>query len=326
MQNYSSENILKSGKNTIIAEAKAISELINYLDDNFVKVVEKIYDSKGRVIITGIGKSAIIGTKIVASLNSTGTPAIFMHAADAIHGDLGIVQPDDIVICISKSGNTPEIKVLIPLIKRNKNILVAIVSDIESFLAKSADYVLRATVSTEACPNNLAPTSSTTAQLVIGDALTTALIEKRGFTAADFAKFHPGGSLGKKLYLTVDDVYKLNESPKVLENDNIYKVISVITASRLGATVVVNQKDEILGIITDGDIRRMLENFGNNFNGNIIAKDIMSVNPKTIGKSELAINALKIITQNNITQIIVVDNKKYLGIVHLHDLMREGIV
>jgi arabinose-5-phosphate isomerase len=326
MQNINTEKIIEVGKNTIKAEADAILKLVDYIDGNFASVVERISKSKGRVVITGIGKSAIIGMKIVASLNSTGTPAIFMHAADAIHGDLGIVQPDDIVICISKSGNTPEIKVLIPLIKNNKNLLVAIVSDMESFLAKSADYVLKATVSTEACPNNLAPTSSTTAQLVIGDALMIALLETKGFSSKDFAKYHPGGSLGKKLYLRVEDIYKLNELPKVLLNDNVYKVIAEITSKRLGATAVVDDKQNLLGIITDGDLRRMLESFGKNFNGEITAGEIMTKNPKTIQAEELAVNALKVIKENNITQIIVTENSKYLGIVHLHDLMREGIV
>ncbi|MDR2010976.1 MAG: KpsF/GutQ family sugar-phosphate isomerase [Bacteroidales bacterium] len=327
MQNINSKKILEVAKNTIKSEAEAIIKLVDYIDDDFITVVDKIKNSKGRVVITGIGKSAIIGNKIVASLNSTGTPAIFMHAADAIHGDLGIVQPDDIVICLSKSGNTPEIKILIPLIKRTNNILVAIVSDTESFLAKSADYVLKATVTSEACPNNLAPTSSTTAQLVMGDALTIALIESKGFTSSDFAKFHPGGSLGKKLYLKVNDIYKLNESPKVLADDNVYKIIQEITGKRLGATAVVDNQDNLIGIITDGDLRRMLESFGKNFNGDIKAAEIMSKNPKVIYSGELAINALQIITKNNITQIAVTDeNNKYLGIVHLHDLMREGIV
>lgn len=326
MQNINSEKIIEAGKKTIQAEADAIFKLVEYIDDNFAAVVQKITESKGRVIITGIGKSANIGMKIVASFNSTGTPAIFMHAADAIHGDLGIVQPDDIVICISKSGNTPEIKVLIPLIKGNNNLLVAIVSDTDSFLAKSADYVLRATVSSEACPNNLAPTSSTTAQLVIGDALTVALLENKGFSSNDFAKYHPGGSLGKKLYMRVNDIYKLNESPKVLPNDNVYKVISEITSKRLGATAVVDEDSNLVGIITDGDLRRMLESFGKNFNGEILAEKIMSKKPKTVQAEELAINALKIIKENNITQVIVTNGTKYLGFVHLHDLMKEGIV
>lgn len=325
MQSFSKEKIIESGKKTVKAEAEAVLGLVDCIDESFAEVVQNITASKGRVIVTGIGKSANIGMKIVASLNSTGTPAVFMHAADAIHGDLGIVQPDDVVICISKSGNTPEIKVLIPLIKNNKNLLVAIVSETDSFLGKSADYVLHAKVTNEACPNNLAPTSSTTAQLVIGDALMVALLESRGFTPEDFARFHPGGSLGKKLYLRVDDIYKINESPKVYPDDDIKTVISEITGKRLGATAVVDNDGVLIGIITDGDLRRMLESFSMKLN-EITAKDIMSLNPKTIDKNELAVNALSIIRKNNITQLIVSNKGKYLGIIHLHDLMREGIV
>ncbi|MDD3741920.1 MAG: KpsF/GutQ family sugar-phosphate isomerase, partial [Bacteroidales bacterium] len=325
MQVFNKENIIKSGKATVKAESDAISKLIDYIDDSFALVVQKISESKGRVILTGIGKSANIGMKIVASLNSTGTPAIFMHAADAIHGDLGIVQKDDIVICISKSGNTPEIKVLIPLIKNNGNLLVAIVSDMESFLAKSADLVLRATITSEACSNNLVPTSSTTAQLVIGDAIMVALLEAKGFTKEDFAKFHPGGSIGKKLYLKVEDIYILNESPAVHPDADIKKIISEITSKRLGATAVVDKDGNLLGIITDGDLRRMLENFSSEFFG-VTAKEIMNISPKTVQKDELAVNALSLIRKNNITQVVVTENRKYLGIVHLHDLMREGIV
>ncbi|MBN2777988.1 MAG: KpsF/GutQ family sugar-phosphate isomerase [Bacteroidales bacterium] len=325
MSGLNTKKIIETGKKTIEAEAKAVHNLINYIDDDFAKVIEKVINSKGRLIVTGIGKSANIAMKIVASLNSTGTPSIFMHAADAIHGDLGIVQSDDIVMCLSKSGNTPEIKVLIPLIKSNGNIVIALVSDIDSFLAKSADYVLRATVNEEACPYNLAPTSSTTAQLVIGDALTVALLEERGFTSDDFAKFHPGGSLGKRLYLKVDDLIKLNETPKVQENDNLTTIISEITSKRLGATAVVDNNNSVIGIITDGDLRRMLVKFGNDIT-NLDAGKIMSKNPKTIETGELAVNALRIIRQNNITQVIVINNNEYAGIVHLHDLMREGIV
>lgn len=325
MQVFNKEKILETGKKTIIAEAEAIKGLVNCLDQNFIDVVCQIAASKGRVIVTGIGKSANICSKIVASFNSTGTPAIFMHAADAIHGDLGIVQKDDIVICISKSGNTPEIKVLIPLIKHSGNLLVAIVSDKESFLAKSADYVLHTKIENEACPNNLAPTSSTTAQLVMGDALMVALLEVRGFSSEDFARFHPGGSLGKKLYLRVDDVYIQNESPAVNPDDDIKKVISEITGKMLGSTAVVDSNKNLLGIITDGDLRRMLENQTDNL-GLLKARDIMSPNPKTIEKGDLAVNALTLIRDNNITQVIVASKGKYLGIIHLHDLMREGIV
>ncbi|MDD2634221.1 MAG: KpsF/GutQ family sugar-phosphate isomerase [Bacteroidales bacterium] len=325
MLNTNTQKIIDIGKKTIAAEAKAVSKLVDYIDESFVNIVKAISKSKGRLIVTGIGKSANIAIKIVASLNSTGTPSVFMHAADAIHGDLGIIQTDDIVMCISKSGNTPEIKVLIPLIKNNGNIVIALVSEIDSFLAKSADYILRASVDAEACPNNLAPTSSTTAQLVIGDALTIALLENRGFTSSDFARFHPGGSLGKKLYLKVDDIIKLNETPKVYENDNLTNIITEITSKRLGATAVVNSYDQVIGIITDGDLRRMLVKFGNDIT-NLTASKIMSANPKTIPTGELAVNALRIIRQNNITQVIVTKNNKYLGMVHLHDLMREGIV
>ena len=325
MQKNNIEKIIEIAKKTIVLEAESISNLVNYIDKSFAEVVNKIFESTGRVIITGIGKSAIIGNKIVASLNSTGTPAIFMHAADAIHGDLGIVQKDDVVICLSKSGNTPEIKVLIPLIKNNGNLLVAIVGDENSFLAKSADYVLLTTVDSEACPNNLAPTSSTTAQLVMGDALMLALLQMRGFTAKDFARFHPGGSLGKKLYLRVDDIYIQNAKPKVKPNDNITKVISEITGKRLGATAVVDENDMMLGIITDGDLRRMLEKYPSEFI-NLKAKDIMSDKPKMVEKDCLAINALSVIKANNISQVVVVEDNKYLGIVHMNDLMREGIV
>lgn len=319
--------IINIAKKTIKKEADSLMKIIDFIDDDFASIVEKIQKSTGRIIITGIGKSAIIGQKIVASLNSTGTPAIFMHAADAIHGDLGIIQSDDIVICISKSGNTPEIKVLIPLIKHRKNTLIAIVSDQNSFLAKSADYILKATVDSEACPYNLAPTASTTAQLAIGDALTIALLEANGFTSEDFAKYHPGGSLGKRLYLSVDDIYVQNETPRVSPKDTIITIIQEISSKRLGTTAVTDSDNNLLGIITDGDIRRMLQKFENNFHNNITANDIMSKNPKSILKGELAVNALKIITTNNITQVVVVDkNNKYLGFVHLHDLMREGIV
>ena len=325
MEKEYSNKIIEAGKNTIQAEADAIFGLIDYINEDFAKLVHEIAKSKGRIVITGIGKSANIANKIVASLNSTGSPAIFMHAADAIHGDLGIVQKDDIVICISKSGNTPEIKVLIPLIKSKGNLLVAMVSDIDSFLAKSADLILQATVSSEACPNNLAPTSSTTAQLVIGDALMVALLEYKGFSSEDFAKFHPGGSLGKKLYLKVDDIIKLNEAPKVSLHQNLTDVIAEITGKRLGATAVVDDNNAVIGVITDGDLRRMLESFNNDFT-KITAKDIMSKDPKLIQIGELAVNALSVIKQNNISQVIIADGDIYIGMVHIHDLMREGIV
>ena len=310
--------------NTILQEAESIKKLAGYIDNDFEKIIQLIYNSKGRVVITGIGKSANIANKIVASLNSTGTPSIFMHAADAIHGDLGMIQKDDVIICISKSGNTPEIKVLVPIIKSRGNILIGMVSSTDSFLAKQADYVLKSTVDKEACPNNLAPTSSTTAQLVIGDALAVCLLEYRGFSSEDFAKVHPGGALGKKLYMRVSDLYKNNESPKVFVNEDVKNVIVEISSKRLGATAVLDENNQLKGIITDGDIRRMLQKF-NTFE-KLTAKDIMSPNPKTISKDELAINAFNLMDSNSITQLIVVQKEKYLGMVHLHDILKEGIV
>lgn len=318
------EHITSVAKKTFELEAEAIKNLSNFLTEDFAKAVQLIFSGKGRVIVTGIGKSANIATKIVATFNSTGTPSIFMHAADAIHGDLGIIQQDDVVICISKSGNTPEIKVLVPLIKRNKNQLIAIVSNADSFLAKQADFVLHATVEEEACPNNLAPTSSTTAQLVIGDALAICLLDLRGFTSQDFAKFHPGGALGKKLYMTVGDVFIQNEVPKVSENDSVNQTILEISSKCLGATAVLNQQKELIGIVTDGDLRRMLQK---NLNINTLkAKDIMTKNPKTIEADELAINAFNIMEQYNITQLVVTSMGKYSGMVHLHDILKEGII
>src|SRR6056297_3282694 len=301
-------DIKKTAVETIKTEAAAIANLADYINKDFEKTVECIYEGKGRVVVTGIGKSALIAQKIVATLNSTGTPSIFMHAADAIHGDLGIIQDEDIIICLSKSGNTPEIKVLVPLLKNMGNTLIAVVSNTNSFLAKQADFVLRASVSKEACPNNLAPTSSTTAQLVIGDALAVCLLEKKGFSEEDFAKVHPGGSLGKKLYMRVSDLYKTNEAPSVYENDNIKDVILEITGKRLGATAVIDKNNKIKGIITDGDIRRMLQNHKDI--ENLEAKDIMSVTPKLISEKELAINAFNLMEENNITQLIVVKDEK----------------
>lgn len=309
---------------TIKAEALAIEKLADYIDVDFEKCVSLLFNAKGRVIVTGIGKSAIIAEKIVATLNSTGTPAVFMHAADAIHGDLGIIQPDDVIICLSKSGSTPEIKVLIPLIRNLGNKIIAIVSNTDSYLAQKADLVLKATVDNEACPNNLAPTSSTTAQLVIGDALAVCLLKLRGFTPADFAKFHPGGSLGKKLYMTVEDVFNTNNPPVVSLNDKVRDVIVEISSKRLGATAVLGADGNLMGIITDGDLRRMLQR--NESVENLKASDIMSVNPKHIEKHELAINAFNLMEANKITQLIVVDSGKYVGMVHIHDILREGIV
>ncbi|MEA1874122.1 MAG: KpsF/GutQ family sugar-phosphate isomerase [Bacteroidota bacterium] len=317
--------IIEIAKKTLTLEAEAVSQLITYLDDDFIKTVEAIYECKGRVIVTGIGKSANIANKMVATFNSTGTPSIFMHAADAIHGDLGIIQKEDVVICLSKSGNTSEIKVLVPLIKRFDNQLIALVSNLDSFLAKQSDFVLKACVSEEACPNNLAPTSSTTAQLALGDALAMCLLDMRGFSSDDFAKVHPGGSLGKKLYLRVSDIYPLNEQPSVNIKDSVANIISEISSKRLGATAVLDDNKHLVGMITDGDIRRMLER---NLSavGEIVAEDIMSKTPKIVSPDELAVNVFNMMKSNNITQVIVIKKRKYMGMVHLHDLIREGIV
>ncbi len=309
---------------TIAEEEKTIGQLKKYIDGDFVNTVELILKSKGRVVITGIGKSANIANKIVATLNSTGTPALFMHAADAIHGDLGMIGQNDIIICISKSGSTPEIKVLVPLIKNMGNKLIGMVSGLDSFLAKESDYVLKAVVEKEADPNNLAPTNSTTAQLVLGDALAVSLLECRQFTSQDFAKYHPGGALGKKLYLRVNDLYGKELPPKVSEEESIRPIILEISSKRMGATAVVNKADELIGIITDGDLRRMLEQ--NEDVSKLIARDIMSSKPKTIDPDSLAINAFQLMEDNNITQLAVVQDKKYVGMIHLHDILKEGIV
>lgn len=304
-------------------ESHAISNLSSLLDENFADAVELIYNSKGRVIITGIGKSAIIANKIVATLNSTGTPSVFMHAADAIHGDLGLILEDDTVICISKSGNTPEIKVLVPLIKSAKNKMIAITGNIDSYLGVQSDYVLNAFVEKEACPNNLAPTTSTTAQLVIGDALAVCLLELRGFSKKDFAKYHPGGALGKRLYLRVNDLSSVNQKPKVTLNTNVKQVIIEITEKMLGVTAVVDN-DEIVGIITDGDLRRMLSKV-DDFTS-LTAQDIMSINPKHIDADAMAVDAMDMMETNGISQLLVQENGKYAGVVHLHDLIKEGII
>lgn len=317
------EEIIATGINTIEQEYKEIFKLKGRINDSFAGAVQLIYNSVGRVVITGIGKSANIGTKIVATLNSTGTPAIFMHAADAIHGDLGIIQDEDIVIIISKSGNTPEIKILVPLVKTLGNKIIAIVGNLNSFLAKQADYNLDTTVDMEACPNNLAPTSSTTSQLVMGDALAVSLLKNRNFSKEDFAKNHPGGILGKTLYLRVEDLSINNEKPVVDINDHIRKIILEISSKRLGATAVV-ENDKLVGAITDGDLRRMMEKYKDV--DPLIARDIMSINPKTIERDQLAITAFKTMKDNNITQLFVVDGDSYFGVVHLHDILREGIL
>lgn len=317
------DNIIKTAKETILLQSESIANLVDLVDISFEKAVETILISKGRVIVTGIGKSANIANKIVATMNSTGTPAVFMHAADAIHGDLGNVQQNDVVICISKSGNTPEIKVLVPLIKSSNNKIIAITGNKDSFLGKNADFILNSFVEKEACPNNLAPTTSTTAQLVIGDALAVCLLKQKGFTDKDFAKYHPGGALGKRLYLRVADLVKNNEQPMVTEKDKVTKVIVEISEKRLGATAVTDN-NKIIGIITDGDIRRMLSKT-NKIEG-LTASDIMTKNPKTINVDAMAVDALETMENNSITQILVVDNaKNYLGVVHLHDLIKEGI-
>ncbi|SMO48032.1 KpsF/GutQ family sugar-phosphate isomerase [Solitalea koreensis] len=314
---------IESAKRTLQIEAESLLKLQNYINNDFEASVSTILSSKGRVIITGIGKSAIIAQKIVATLNSTGTPSIFMHAADAIHGDLGMIQSNDVIICISKSGNTPEIKVLLPLLKQTNNILIGIVGDMKSYLATHSDYVLNTTVDVEACPNNLAPTSSTTAQLAMGDALAVCLLEQRNFTSEDFAKYHPGGALGKKLYLKVSDLAKNNEKPQVLLTDSIQKVILEISSKRLGTSAVI-ENGKLVGIITDGDLRRMMEK-NENFS-TLQAKDIMNATPKTIEAGEMAVNALAMLKEHNITQLIVTHKDTYFGVIHLHDLIKEGII
>lgn len=316
--------IKKAAIRTIEMEAEAVSSLVSQLDDGFDQTVEAIASCRGRIVVSGIGKSAIIAQKIVATLNSTGSPSIFLHAADAIHGDLGIIQQNDVVIIISKSGESPEIKVLVPLIKNFGNTLVGMVGNMSSFLAQKADYVLNTTVKQEACPNNLAPTTSTTAQLAMGDAIAVCLMEKRGFQISDFAKLHPGGALGKKLYLRVSDLCSENEKPVVHADQSVREVIMEITRNRLGVTAVVNAAGQLIGVVTDGDIRRMLEKTDDI--KKIEAKDIMTQNPKIIGSTEMAVNALDIMRQNSITQLMVVDDDKYVGVVHLHDLVKEGLI
>jgi len=317
------QSILKTAKTTIKLESKAIDNLSDLLTEDFADAVELIYQSKGRVIITGIGKSAIIANKIVATLNSTGTPAVFMHAADAIHGDLGLILEDDVVICISKSGNTPEIKVLVPLIKNANNKMIAITGNKDSFLGQQADYILNAYVAQEACPNNLAPTTSTTAQLVMGDALAVCLLELRGFSSKDFAKYHPGGALGKRLYLRVNDLSSQNQKPQVNLEASLKTVIVEITEKMLGVTAVV-EEDKIVGIITDGDLRRMLSK-SDDLTG-LKAKDIMSNNPRRISEDAMAVDAKEVMEEFGISQLLVEHDGKYSGVVHLHDLIKEGII
>jgi arabinose-5-phosphate isomerase len=317
------QEILALAKHTILDESQSIEKLASLLTDDFADVVSRIYKSEGRVIITGIGKSAIIASKIVATMNSTGTPAVFMHAADAIHGDLGIVQDNDVVICISKSGNTPEIKVLVPLLKQRRNVLVALTGNTESYLGIQADYVLNSYVEHEACPNNLAPMNSTTAQLVIGDALAACLLEMKSFSSEDFARYHPGGSLGKKLYLKVGDLSVKNLKPSVASDCDLKAVIVEISSKRLGATAVL-EGTQLIGVVTDGDLRRMLET-GEDIT-KLTAKDIMSSKPKAVETDVLAAEALRLMEEKNITQLLVTENGNYSGVIHLHDILKEGIL
>jgi len=316
--------IVNAATKTIELEVQSIEGLLPFINDQFIDAVNAIHQGKGRVVISGIGKSAIVGQKIVSTFNSTGTPALFMHAADAIHGDLGMVQQDDVVILISKSGDSPEVKVLVPLIKNFGNTLIAITGNLKGYLANNADIIINSTVEQEACPNNLAPTTSTTAQMVMGDALAVALMELKGFNTADFARYHPGGNLGKRLYLRVEDLFDRTTAPKVNVNASLKEVIVEMTSKRLGATAVVDENNIIKGIVTDGDLRRMLEK--NMFSNDILAKDIYSVNPKTIEPETLAIEALELMRKHDISQLVVANNNIYLGILHLHDLVREGIV
>ena len=318
------DSLKQAALRTIDLESQSISGLAQFINADFERAINTIANAKGRLVISGIGKSAVIAQKIVSTLNSTGTPSIFMHAADAIHGDLGIVQQDDVVMIISKSGESPEIKVLVPLIKNFKNVLIGMIGNTDSYLAKQSDIILNTTVEQEACPNNLAPTTSTTAQLVMGDALAVCLMEMRGFNSDDFAKFHPGGTLGKKLYLRVADLYIHNEKPKLTKEKSLKEVIVEISSKRLGATAVVDSDNHLLGVITDGDLRRMLEK-NISLNG-VTAVDIMTATPKTIGPEELAVEALDIMRKRSITQLVVVENGKYLGFIHLHDLIREGLI
>ena len=317
------ENILATAKKAILSESESIKKIVDYLDHQFVEAVEIIFNSKGRLVITGIGKSAIIAQKIVATLNSTGTPSLFLHASEAIHGDLGMIQKEDVIICISKSGNSPEIKVLVPFLKNYGHSLIAITGNMTSYLAKSSDLVLNTTIEAEACPNNLAPTNSTTAQLVMGDALAVCLMELRDFKAADFAKYHPGGALGKKLLLRVSDMLENALKPVVTLDAPIKKVIFEISEKRLGVTAIADQ-NKIVGIITDGDIRRMLNN--RDSIAGVTAQDIMTKNPKMITSSTMVIDAFNMMEDFSITQLVVVDNDEYKGVLHLHDILKEGII
>ncbi len=317
-------DIIQIAKQTIAVEATAIAALANFINTDFEKAVNLIANCKGRLVVSGIGKSAIVAQKMVATFNSTGTPALFMHAGDAIHGDLGMIQPNDIVLLISKSGESPEIKAIVPLIKNFKNIMIGMVGNTNSYLAQQSDIIINTTVNKEACPNNLAPTTSTTAQMVMGDALAVCLMELKGFSDADFAKYHPGGNLGKRLYLRVSDLIANNPQPKVLPTATLKEVIIEITQKRLGVTAVVDNSNIILGIITDGDLRRMLER--SNEIGHITAADILTKTPKIITPFTMAVDALEVFAIHDISQLLVAENGNYLGILHLHDLIKEGIM
>lgn len=324
MKNTVSNTITDTALETINIEIDALTNLRESINLDFVKTVEYIFQSKGRVVVTGIGKSAIVAQKIVATLNSTGTPSVFMHAADAIHGDLGTIQAEDTIICLSKSGDTPEIKVLIPLLKHLGSRLVGMVANVDSYLGKQADYILHTPIAKEADPNNLAPTASTTSQMALGDALATALLALRGFTPQHFAQFHPGGSLGKQLYLRVSDIYPLHEAPSVFLTTNLQNTILEMTSKRLGATVVLDTYNKVCGIVTDGDLRRLLTKDADL--KTIKAAEFMSPNPQTIESDALAVEALKILREKSITQLIVTAGGHYVGMVHLHDLVREGLI
>lgn len=321
-----SEGIIKkTALRTLEIEIAALKALEQSIDEGFEACVQAVYTCKGRLVVTGIGKSALVGQKIVATLNSTGTPALFMHAADAIHGDLGMIQPGDFVLCLSKSGETPEIRVLVPLLRNLGNPIIGMVSKRSSYLGRHADYVLCTPVDQEADPNNLAPTASTTAQMALGDALATSLLALRGFSPQDFAQFHPGGALGKQLYLRVSDLYPQNEQPAVQEEDTLQQTILEMTSKRLGATAVLNEEGQLCGIVTDGDLRRMLEK-GSGFD-NLLARDIMTAGPKTITENAMAVKALQLMRKSSITQLVVTDEQgRYKGFVHLHDLIREGLI
>ncbi|MES2703389.1 MAG: KpsF/GutQ family sugar-phosphate isomerase [Bacteroidota bacterium] len=321
---FPTDDVLTLALETIRLQAESVTMLMKYIDVAFIKAVQTIHESKGRVVISGIGKSAVIAQKVVATMNSTGTPAIFMHAADAIHGDLGMIQPDDVVVIISKSGNSPEIKVLVPLVKNFGNAVIGICGNEGGYLATHADVFINSTVEKEACPHNLAPTTSTTAQMVMGDALAVCLLSLKGFTERDFARYHPGGALGKRLYLRVADMSDQNEKPLVRPNSPLREVIVEISGKRLGATAVLADDGMVTGIITDGDLRRMLEKYEHT--RQLTAADIMSADPKSIDGSELATEAMSMMREHDITQLVVTKDGVYAGMLHVNDLVREGLL